>query len=629
MTPEIAEEMRYWVAESVLDKEQRQMPRLSPEQNNIINTRTKSGYRRIRGPAGSGKTVCLAGRAATLHEQGKKTLILYLTISLGNEIRDLVSRFYSNGKHIEIRNYHDWAKKICNENGYGHKFSEVVQDTDQDATLSEKLPLLLDQIAAELITKDGNLPSRLTYDAIIVDEAQDLTPKWWGTIKNFISEGGEAVLAADMTQDLYNTAKHWTEEAMSNAGFSGRWTELSDVYRMPKKLQEFTNDFANYFLPEETEKLLLPPDQHKLDLEPIHFEWRNFPSGHNLIEEVVNAVIECPSIAEKSNSLKSLPYADVTFIVPTNEIGLKVSAKLGDKKFRVKDTFGKPGKSNWNENRRKKLYFFKGSGEVKGSTFHSYKGLENRAIVVLLPKPLGKNDLHAYYVALTRLKASGLGSLLIIISNWEEAIKFGEKWNIEFNPKENTKENNSPHDKKDDKTQFRENKNNPNKPEEGKFKYKENEVGLTYEKLFLPYFIGCKKIHLIDPYIKTLHQFRNMIDLFKVIDKSRNHKNEIKFHLQTLPTNDDDRMSDKDRENNFQELEEAAKTAGIIFTWEYRSGLHDREIMVDTGWEILLGRGLDIYQKFSQISLEAGDQSQRRTRAFTISYFFNKKLTSL
>ena len=128
---------------------------------------------------------------------------------------------------------------------------------------------------------------------------------------------------------------------------------------MPKKLQEFTNDFANYFLPEETEKLLLPPDQHKLDLEPIHFEWRNFPSGHNLIEEVVNAVIECPSIAEKSNSLKSLPYADVTFIVPTNEIGLKVSAKLGDKKFRVKDTFGKPGKSNWNENRRKKLYFLK------------------------------------------------------------------------------------------------------------------------------------------------------------------------------------------------------------------------------------------------------------------------------
>ena len=62
-----------------------------------------------------------------------------------------------------------------------------------------------------------------------------------------------------------------------------------------------------------------------------------------------------------------------------------------------------------------------------------------------------------------------------------------------------------------------------------------------------------------------------MIDLFKVIDKSRNHKNEIKFHLQTLPTNDDDRMSDKDRENNFQELEEAAKTAGIIFTWEYQA----------------------------------------------------------
>ena len=43
-----------------------------------------------------------------------------------------------------------------------------------------------------------------------------------------------------------------------------------------------------------------------------------------------------------------------------------------------------------------------------------------------------------------------------------------------------------------------------------------------------------------------------MIDLFKVIDKSRNHKNEIKFHLQTLPTNDDDRMSDQDKKVIFK-----------------------------------------------------------------------------
>ena len=60
-----------------------------------------------------------------------------------------------------------------------------------------------------------------SYDAIIVDEGQDFQISWWQALRNFLSDNGEMVLAADPTQDLYGTASNWTDEAMVGAGFSG------------------------------------------------------------------------------------------------------------------------------------------------------------------------------------------------------------------------------------------------------------------------------------------------------------------------------------------------------------------------------------------------------------------------
>ena len=36
---------------------------------------------------------------------------------------------------------------------------------------------------------------------------------------------------------------------------------------------------------------------------------------------------------------------------------------------------------------------------------------------------------------------------------------------------------------------------------------------------------------------------------------------------------------------------------GIIFTYEFDENIHDRSINMDNGWKIVLGRGLDIWQK--------------------------------
>jgi ATP-dependent Lon protease len=58
-------------------------------------------------------------------------------------------------------------------------------------------------------------------------------------------------------------------------------------------------------------------------------------------------------------------------------------------------------------------------------------------------------------------------------------------------------------------------------------------------------------------------------------------------------------------------------------TCDFVGNLHDRQITTDTGWRILLGRGLDIFQPLpsaSRYDLRLRLQDRRRTKACTITY---------
>ena len=50
--------------------------------------------------------------------------------------------------------------------------------------------------------------------------------------------------------------------------------------------------------------------------------------------------------------------------------------------------------------------------------------------------------------------------------------------------------------------------------------------------------------------------------------------------------------------------------------------LHDREVSTDTGWKIVLGRGLDIFQYISNDPFDMANriQSLRKVKKFGISY---------
>ena len=69
-----------------------------------------------------------------------------------------------------------------------------------------------------------------------------------------------------------------------------------------------------------------------------------------------------------------------------------------------------------------------------------------------------------------------------------------------------------------------------------------------------------------------------------------------------------------------QSLKDSLNESGINFSYKFEDH-HDRFIQTDTGWKILLGRGLDIFHKVnSKISLAHRDQTKRRCKACEITY---------
>lgn len=69
-------------------------------------------------------------------------------------------------------------------------------------------------------------------------------------------------------------------------------------------------------------------------------------------------------------------------------------------------------------------------------------------------------------------------------------------------------------------------------------------------------------------------------------------------------------------------IQDGAESVGIKFNVQWDESIHDRSVRTDTGWKILLGRGLDIFQKGSgsQFDIGARRQEFRQVVAFGVTY---------
>lgn len=76
MFKDAANDFQGWIKEPAFSKEQRDLLELDTDQHLIANTRTeKTGYRRVKGTADSGKSLALAAHAAVLVSTDKQILV--------------------------------------------------------------------------------------------------------------------------------------------------------------------------------------------------------------------------------------------------------------------------------------------------------------------------------------------------------------------------------------------------------------------------------------------------------------------------------------------------------------------------------------------------------------------------
>lgn len=403
MSPAVATRLRPFLHEPDVAAQQRDPLPINAEQKEIATSRTMSGYRRIRGPAGSGKTTALAARAAEASEDGKDVAFVCFNQTLWHYVHDLVVRYVSTDQagadltRITFTHYHRWAKWVCFDAGLEAEYRALWSGPGFPETQFAKL------VDAALI----NAPPQ--YDALFVDEAQDFTPQWWRQLCHLVRPGGEYLLAADRAQDLYQRNHTWTDVAMTGAGFTGAWSELHGCHRLPDNLIPSLHRIAAEFHLGDADSLPEVSTQTELPIGTCAVRWvESVPD--QLRDTLLRTVLAMPD-----HAASVLPWADVCVLVQEAKVGENLVDDLHrERGLRTVHVFDPEGTRG-----RHKRSFWLGDSRIKVSTIHSFKGWESRAIVLCL----SLEDPTSAYVGLTRVKRHQLGSYLTIVCTTRVAHK--------------------------------------------------------------------------------------------------------------------------------------------------------------------------------------------------------------
>lgn len=153
------------------------------------------------------------------------------------------------------------------------------------------------------------------------------------------------------------------------------------------------------------------------------------------------------------------------------------------------------------------------------------------------------------------------------------------------------------------------------KPTEMSFDITEGQKGLSYKRLFGPYVSGARFIKIVDPYIRYDYQIHNLMNFCECVAPTQGN---LKLELVTGADSEEQKLENTAK---FNELQQNLITDRIIFEYSFDNNQHDRWIEADTGWRIIIGRGLDIFQKpAGKFTLGFIDQTKRRCKATIINY---------
>ena len=159
------------------------------------------------------------------------------------------------------------------------------------------------------------------------------------------------------------------------------------------------------------------------------------------------------------------------------------------------------------------------------------------------------------------------------------------------------------------------------KTTEGQVIVRDNQTGISYDTLFGSYMRDASEIKVTDPYVRLPYQLKNFMELAQVIANRKQKEEEIKLHL--ITANNEEYLPEM--QNNLNQMASSLESLGIYLTYEFDDKAHDRSIIMDNGWKIILGRGLDIFQKTNGwFDIADYDQTKRQCKSCEITYLFGR-----
>ncbi|MCU0646073.1 MAG: AAA family ATPase, partial [bacterium] len=330
----------------------------------------QAGHFRLRGVAGSGKTQILAYRAAKLASQKKRVLILTFNITLWHYIRDMVRRapFEFEWKdsfgapYITFNHFHGFCKDILNH--FAIKWPKGLgEDLFRTIIVNE---------VKNIIEKNKNRYEK--WDAILIDEGQDYYWEWYDLLCNFLTSRDELFFVVDKKQNIYDRELSWIDSGMKNVKFSGRWRELKIVFRLPKKVVEYSNQFSKIFnLNSEIEaEEIIQPTLFDRPYDP-HTIWRE-----------INPNEKNGRLWQAFEFLKNKKIApsDIVILLPDKYIGRECVNYFEQRKISVNHVFEDEEESSYHKHKKA---FWNGDGRLKMSTIHSFKGWECLNVIIYVP----------------------------------------------------------------------------------------------------------------------------------------------------------------------------------------------------------------------------------------------------
>lgn len=336
------------------------------EQERVIQSRA-GVQQKIKGVAGSGKTLTLAKRAVNAHLRHRgEVLILTFNISLRNYIHDKISEVRENfeWKHFTILHYHQFIKAHNNNIGF------VKTDDDEDLRTGGK-----------------------TYDTVIIDEIQDYQKDWVQNVRSLLSPTGEYVVFGDEKQNIY---QRLLEDKKPFTGIGGQWNILKKSFRVTVDIGNLATAFQRHFFTDKYEFDEIIFQRSLFDLSLIHYHHLDSGGVEQILKIYKDTIIthqihdndvclqacKVEILRGIDHQIRTVMHQRTNTMFETLEVYDKLKADFTGAEGKVDEARLK--KELDAIRRNKKFNFWMNSGTTKLSTIHSFKGWEVPTLFLII-----------------------------------------------------------------------------------------------------------------------------------------------------------------------------------------------------------------------------------------------------